>query len=95
MPGAVAVRASVLVEGVGEITAITRLATGHQQDVVDLSRKPKMIKHLSHRAAEFGIEPIQECRFGWANEIVVSFSGRGEQRRQHLVSKKKQSTDGS
>src|SRR6476660_1502468 len=59
---------------------VTRLASAHQQHIVDLSRKPKMIKHLPHRAAEFGIEPIQECRFGWDNEIVVSFSGRGEQR---------------
>jgi hypothetical protein len=61
-----------------ENLSITRLASAHQQDVVDLSRKPNMIKHLPHRAAEFGIEPIQECRFGRDNEIVVSFSGRGE-----------------
>ena len=53
----------------------TRLASVHQQNVVDLSRKPKMIKHLPHRASEFGIEPIQQRRLGWDNEIVVSFSG--------------------
>jgi hypothetical protein len=70
-------------------------AAVHQQNVVDLSRKPKMIKHLPHRASEFGIEPIQERRLGWGNEIVVSYSGRGEQRRQHLVAKKKESTNGS
>ena len=51
-----------------------------------------MIKDLSHRAAEFAIKPIQQRRLNWGNEIVVHFSGRGEQRRQHLVSKKKQST---
>ena len=54
-----------------------------------------MVKDLSHNAAEFTIEPIQPRRLGWDNEIVVSFSGRGEQRRQHLVSKKKESTYGS
>ena len=48
-----------------------------------------MVKDLSHNAAEFTIEPIQPRRLGWDNEIVVSFSGRGEQGRQHLVSKKK------
>ena len=78
-----------------ESLSITRLASAHRQDVVDLSRKPKMIKDLSHRAAEFATEPIQQRRFGWDNEIVVSFSGRGEQRRQHLVSKKKQGINGS
>jgi hypothetical protein len=56
----------------------TRLASAHRQDVVDLSRKPKMIKDLSHRAAEFAIEPIQERRLGWDNESIVSFGGRGE-----------------
>jgi hypothetical protein len=79
----------------GPLTAITRLASAHQQDIVDLSRKPKMIKDLPHRGAEFGIEPIQECRLGWDNEIIINVSGRGEQGCQHLVSKKKQSTNSS
>ncbi|HXF11814.1 MAG TPA: hypothetical protein VN517_01575 [Terriglobales bacterium] len=51
-----------------------------------------MKKHLPHRAAEFGIEPIQHRRLCQDNEIVINISGRGEQRHQHLVSKKKQST---
>lgn len=66
---------------------VTRLASAHQQHIVDLSRKPKMIKHLPHRAAEFGIEPLQQRRLGWDNEIIVGFSGRGEQRRQLWVVK--------
>src|SRR5690349_1170236 len=74
---------------------VTRLAPAHQQDLVDLSGKPKMIKDLLHRAAEFAIKPVQQRRLGWDNEIVASFSGRGEQGRQHLVSKKKESTYGS
>jgi hypothetical protein len=42
---------------------------------MDLWRKSKVTKHLVNRGSEFGIEPIQECRFGWDNEIVVSFGG--------------------
>ena len=86
---------SITWEELSKVYSDYAVSTAHQQDVVDLSRKPKMIKDLPHRAAEFAIEPIQQRRLGWDNEIVVSFSGRGEQRRQHLVSKKKQSTNGS